>query len=54
LKRQASRIRGALEQFMCRGENVTGAELQDLMKHPLLAPMLGGLVLVGDGVLGYP
>lgn len=54
LKRQASRIRVALEQFMCRGENVTGAELQDLMKHPLLAPMLGGLVLVGDGVMGYP
>ena len=54
LKRQASRIRIALEQFMCRGESVTGAELQELMKHPLLAPMLGGLVLVGDGVLGYP
>ena len=54
LKRQASRIRGALEQFMCRGESVTGLELQDLMKHPLLAPMLGGLVLTGDGVLGYP
>lgn len=54
LKRQASRIRIALEQFMCRGECVTGAELQDLMKHPLLAPMLGGLVLAGDGILGYP
>jgi hypothetical protein len=54
LKRQASRIRIALEQFMCRGETVTNAELQDLMKHPLLAPMLGGLVLVGDDVLGYP
>ncbi len=54
LKRQASRIRLALEQFMCRGESVTGAELQEMMKHPLLAPMLGGLVLAGDGVLGYP
>ena len=54
LKRQASRIRGALEQFMCRGESVTGGELRELMEHPLLAPMLGGLVLVGDGVLGYP
>lgn len=54
LKRQASRIRLALEQFMCRGETVTGSELQELLKHPILAPMLGGLVLVGDGVLGYP
>ncbi|PWU20002.1 MAG: hypothetical protein C5B50_04960 [Verrucomicrobia bacterium] len=54
LKRQASRIRIALEQFMCRGETVTGAELQELMKHPILAPMLGGLVLLGEGVLGYP
>jgi hypothetical protein len=54
LKRQASRIRGALEQFMCRGDSVTGAELQDLMKHPLLAPMLRSLVLVGEGILGYP
>jgi Family of unknown function (DUF5724)/Domain of unknown function (DUF4132) len=54
LKRQASRIRIALETFMCRGEHVTGAELQELMKHPLLAPMLSGLVLVGEGVMGYP
>src|SRR6185503_13158013 len=54
LKRQVSRIRIALEQFMCRGESVTGLELQELMKHPILAPMLGGLVLVGDGILGYP
>jgi hypothetical protein len=54
LKRQAARIRTALEQFMCRGETVTGSELQELMKHPILAPMLSGLVLVGDGVLGYP
>lgn len=54
LKRQASRIRIALEQFMCRGESVTAVELQEMMKHPLLAPMLSGLVLVGDGVLGYP
>ena len=43
LKRQASRIRIALETFMCRGEHVTGEELQELMKHPLLAPMLANL-----------
>ena len=54
LKRQASRIRGALEQFMCSGERMVGAEVQDLMKHPLLAPMLSSLVLVGDEARGYP
>ncbi len=54
LKRQASRIRAALEQFMCRGESVTATELREMMSHPLLAPMLRGLVLVGEGVAGYP
>ena len=54
LKRQASRIRPSLEQFMVRGDEFTGAELRDLMKHPLLAPMLKNLVLIGEGILGYP
>lgn len=54
LKRQASRIRPALERLMIRGESLTGAELPDLMKHPLVAPMLRGLILVGDGIKGYP
>ncbi len=54
LKRQASRIRPSLEQFMVRGDAFTGAELRDLMKHPLLAPMLKNLVLIGDGIMGYP
>ena len=54
LKRQASRIRPSLEQFMVRGDEFTGAELRQLMEHPLLAPMLGNLVVVGDDVAGYP
>ena len=54
LKRQASRIRPSLEQFMVRGDEFSGAELRELMTHPLLAPMLANLVLVGEGVMGYP
>jgi hypothetical protein len=54
LKRQASRIRPSLEQFMVRGDEFTGAELVDLMGHPLLAPMLKNLVIVGEGIMGYP
>jgi hypothetical protein len=54
LARSASRIRAALEGMMCRGDTLTAAELRQLLAHPLLAPLLDRLVLVGDGVLGYP
>ena len=54
LKRQASRIRPSLEQFMVRGDEFTGAELRELMRHPLLAPMLANLVLIAEGIAGYP
>ncbi len=57
LKRQASRIRTALEQMMVRGDALTGAELRELQRHPLLAPMLASLVLVLESdatVAGYP
>ena len=54
LKRQASRIRPSLEQFMVRGDEFTGTELRELMEHPLLRPMLANLVLIGDGIAGYP
>jgi hypothetical protein len=54
LKRQASRIRPSLEQFMVKGDEFTGAELCGLMEHPLLAPMLKNLVITGDGIIGYP
>ena len=54
LKRQASRIRPSLEQFMVRGDELTGRELLDLMAHPLLSPMLKNLVVIGEGISGYP
>ena len=54
LKRQASRIRPSLEQFMVRGDEFSGGELRELMDHPLLAPMLKNLVIVGEGIIGYP
>jgi hypothetical protein len=54
LKRQSSRTRASLENSMCRGDVFTGRELQGLCRHPVLAPMLGRLVIVGEGILGYP
>ncbi len=54
LRRQVSRIRKSLEEMMCRGDSFTGQELKQLMRHPMLAPMLARLVLVGEGILGYP
>ena len=54
LKRQVSRVRPALEQMMCRGTTFTGAELREMMSHPLVGPMLGKLVLLGEGIAGYP
>jgi hypothetical protein len=54
IKRQASRMRASLEQAMCRGDAFTGAELRELMEHPVLAPMLGRLILIGEAAIGYP
>lgn len=54
LRQQAARIRPALEQLMVRGETFSAPELRDLLRHPLLAPMLSNLVLVGEGIIGYP
>jgi len=54
LKRQISRMRPTLEQMMVRGETFTAAELKELTQHAILAPMLRRLVLIGDGVSGYP
>ncbi len=54
LRRQASRIRESLETMMCRGDTFTGKELQSLFEHPMLVPLLSRLVLLGDGIAGYP
>src|SRR5262249_47522555 len=54
LKRQASRMRESLEAAMCRGDGFSGAELQQLLHHPLLRPLLSRLLLVGEGAIGYP
>ncbi|HXG11993.1 MAG TPA: DUF5724 domain-containing protein [Gemmataceae bacterium] len=54
LKRQSARVRRSLENMMCRGDPLTGAELQQLFGHPVLAPLLERLVLIGDGIIGYP
>ena len=54
LRRQASRMRRSLEEAMIRGDTFSGAELAALTEHALLAPQLRRLVLLGDGIVGYP
>jgi hypothetical protein len=54
IRRQASRTRQSLEQAMCRGDHFTGSELQQLLCHPVLKPMLAQLLFIGDGMAGYP
>ncbi len=54
LRTKASRIKGSLEEAMCRGDSISGAELMQLMDHAILAPQLSRLVLIGEGILGYP
>lgn len=54
LKKQASAIRQSLEAAMCRGDVFTGEELQSWCGHALVAPLLSRLVVVGDGIFGYP
>ena len=54
LKRQHSRVRGALEEAMCRGDTFNAPELHELLTHPVLAPAVSRLVFVGDDIAGYP
>jgi hypothetical protein len=54
LKRQASGIRQSLEMAMCRGDTFSGSELRDWCTHALVAPLLSRLIVVGEGILGYP
>jgi hypothetical protein len=54
IKRQAGRMKLSLEQAMCRRDPFTGAELRQLCAHPVLALRLERLVLLGEGIAGYP
>ena len=54
LRRQASRMRGALEQAMVRGDAFSGDELHELAGHPLLAPRLSRLIVLSEDAAGYP
>jgi hypothetical protein len=54
LKQQASRIRYSLEAMMIRGDTFRGDELPELLKHPLVARNLTRLLILGEGIAGYP
>ena len=54
LKRQASRVKQSLEAAMCRDDAFSGDELMQLSDHAILWPQLQRLVLVGEGIMGYP
>ena len=54
IQRQASSMRQSLEAAMCRGDSFSGAELKSWCGHALLAPLLGRLLAVGEGIIGYP
>lgn len=55
LRQQRSRVKGALEEAMCRGDEFEPSELRTLLEHPILAPALARLLLIaGDGLAGYP
>ncbi len=54
LGQQKSRMRLSLETAMVRGDALRGDELATLLEHPVLAALLRRLVLVGDGLCGYP
>ncbi|PTA68342.1 DUF4132 domain-containing protein [Deinococcus arcticus] len=49
-----SRMRGALEEAMVRGDLFTPQELRDLARHPVIAPMLRSLLWVlNEDVVGW-
>lgn len=54
LKHQAARVKQSLENAMCRGDVFTGGELVRLANHAILWPQLQRVVLVGEGIMGYP
>ncbi|MFM1802433.1 MAG: hypothetical protein RJA81_1785, partial [Planctomycetota bacterium] len=54
LKKKASQSRRSLEQAMCRADLITVEELVQLTDHALVGPLLKNLVLIGEGIAGYP
>jgi hypothetical protein len=54
IRRQASSIRQSLETAMCRGDVFSGDELRAWCGHALVAPSLARLLVVGEGIAGYP
>jgi len=54
LKTQSARIRTSLEQAMINQDQIDAKELKGLADHAVLWPMLSRLVLIGDGIYGYP
>lgn len=54
LRQQAGRMRRSLEQACVDGDLFEPAELDELLRHPVLAPLLRDLVLVTEeGVIGF-
>lgn len=54
LKSLNTRSRRSLEEAMVRGDEFTGKELKTLARHAVVWPMLSRLVLLGQGIAGYP
>lgn len=57
LRKKAGRMKRSLESAMCRGDVFTGAEVETLCGHAILAPSLARLSLVGETnekLMGYP
>lgn len=54
LRKQATRVRTALEDAMVRGDALDGDELLGYREHALLWPQLRSVVLVGEGTTGTP
>jgi hypothetical protein len=54
VKQQGARMRQSLEEAMVRGDRFAGEDLQALLAHPVLGPMLSQLVFIGDLGLGFP
>ncbi|MGH1337207.1 MAG: DUF4132 domain-containing protein [Aureispira sp.] len=53
LREQLRRTRRSLEQAMVNGDSFRYEELQDLLEHPVVAPLVRQLVFESEGKLGF-